>query len=172
VPKLIRPSYDRRESFLAALSEYRAEGRYLELDPAELAADFSGFVARLRSHALRAAPGRIEETIFWLVEGPEFLGRISVRHRLDAELLLTGGHIGYDIRPSKRRRGYGTEILRLALPEARRLGLARVLVTCDEDNEGSRRIIEKNGGALEDIVAVPGRPQRKRRYWIELRGVR
>jgi predicted acetyltransferase len=166
VPRLIRPSYDRRESFLAALSEYHAEGSHSWLDAAEIAADFAGFVARLRSYAFRAAPGRVEETLFWLVEGPEFLGRLSVRHRLDAELLLAGGHIGYDIRPSKRRRGYGTEILRLALPEARRLGLARVLVTCDEDNEGSRRIIERNGGVLEDIVAVGGRSKRKRRYWI------
>lgn len=74
------------------------------------------------------------------------LGVVRSRHRLLPSLELEGGHIGYDIRPSARRQGHGTAILALALGRARALGLRGVLLTCDEDNLGSVRIIEDNGG--------------------------
>ncbi|HEX2706374.1 MAG TPA: GNAT family N-acetyltransferase [Candidatus Lustribacter sp.] len=100
----------------------------------------------------------------WLVGGSEFLGHLSIRHRLTPVLVELGGHIGYAIRPSARRRGYGTRQLALALPVARGLGLGRLLVTCDEDNIGSARIIERSGGVLEDVRGD------KRRYWIDVPG--
>jgi predicted acetyltransferase len=77
-----------------------------------------------------------------------------------------GGHIGYDVRPSERRKGYGTHLLRLTLAEARRIGLTRVLVTADEANVPSWRIIEKNGGEYEPEV-VRGKLAALRRYWID-----
>jgi predicted acetyltransferase len=105
---------------------------------------------------------------FWLIDGDEYVGRLSLRHTLNDALLLWGGHIGYQIRPSKRRRGYGKEILRLGLIKAKERGLNRVLVTCDEDNTGSRKIIEYNGGQLENIIEVKDSPVRKMRYWIDI----
>ena len=81
----------------------------------------------------------------------------------------SAGHIGYDIRPSKRKQGYGSKILELALPKAKELDIERVLLTCDETNTGSRRIIEKNGGVLENQVKNPETGVDKLRFWIDVR---
>lgn len=77
------------------------------------------------------------------------VGMIDIRHRLNDHLRLYGGHIGYSVRPDERRKGYAKRMLALALPEAKKRGIDRVLVTCDDDNEGSRRTIEANGGRFE-----------------------
>ncbi len=84
----------------------------------------------------------------------------GIRHRLTPFLLEVAGHIGYSVRPSARRRGVATAALREALPLASALGIDPVLVTCDDDNLGSARVIEANGGVLEDVRG------RKRRYWV------
>jgi len=97
---------------------------------------------------------------FWVTDGAEMIGFLALRHRLNDYLLNEGGHIGYSIRPSRRREGHASRALGLALKRAVELGLDRVLVTCDEDNLGSRRTIEGAGGVLEDLRAG------KRRYWI------
>jgi predicted acetyltransferase len=107
-------------------------------------------------------------SVFWLIEGDAFIGEANVRHDLNAYLIKEGGHVGYGIRPSRRRQGYGKLILALALKECRRLGLTRVLVTCLEDNLASARIIEANGGKLENVIEDPGGRGPLRRYWIAL----
>lgn len=170
---LVRPSVAYKESFLEGLREFQAEGRYYQAEkPERLAQEFENFVQKLLGLADKAkvAPGWVAESIFWLVEKNEFVGRISIRHELNDRLLLWGGHIGYEIRPSKRGQGYGREILRLGLEKAKELGLSKVLVTCDADNTGSRKIIEHNGGQLENEVEVEmrGELSKKRRYWIEI----
>ncbi|QIM21598.1 GNAT family N-acetyltransferase [Phycicoccus sp. HDW14] len=132
----------------------------------ETADGFERFAARRRDQAREDAPritGHVPCTFFWVVDDADpdtYLGSLSIRHRLTPFLLEVGGHIGYSVRPSARRRGVATEALRLALPEAGALGIDPVLVTCDTDNEGSARVIEGNGGVLEDVR------QGKRRYWV------
>jgi len=107
---------------------------------------------------------RVPCTFFWITDdhgdGPEVVGFLALRHRLNAWLLEEGGHIGYGVRPSRRSQGHATRALALAVTAAAGLGLERVLVTCDEDNVGSRRTIERCGGAYEDSR------NGKRRYWI------
>lgn len=94
------------------------------------------------------------------------VGMIDLRHRLNEYLAEYGGHIGYSTRPDERRKGYAKWMLAHVLSEARRLGLPRVLVTCDDDNEGSRRTIEANGGVFERTATLED--EVLRRYWIEL----
>ena len=94
------------------------------------------------------------------------VGAVNIRHDLNDYLLKYGGHIGDGIRPSERRKGYATEMIRLALEECRKLGLTRVLMTCDKNNIGSAKSIIRNGGILEDEVLEEG--VIKQRYWISL----
>ena len=131
---------------------------------------FARYVAWRLDRALEESPrthGHVPCTFFWVVDDEEpdtYLGSASVRHRLTPFLLEVGGHIGYSVRPSARRRGVATEALRLLLPHAAALGIDPALVTCDVDNIGSARVIEANGGVLEDVRGD------KRRYWLPTRG--
>jgi predicted acetyltransferase len=167
---LAEPSLTYRESFIQSVREFQDDGRQLHFDLNSIASDFGAFVLELHDKKDRSKlkPGRVPSSEFWLIDDNEFIGRLSLRHELNENLLKKGGHIGYEIRPSKRRQGYGTEILRLGLEKARELRLRRVLVTCDEDNIGSKKIIEHNGGMLENVIEIEGDPVRKLRYWIDI----
>lgn len=94
------------------------------------------------------------------------VGRVSIRHELNPFLSRVGGHIGYAVRPQFRRRGYAAEIFRQSLQVAAGLGIDPALVTCDDDNAGSARVIERQGGVLEDVDDDGSRPVGKRRYWV------
>lgn len=94
------------------------------------------------------------------------VGMIDIRHRLNDYLLAFGGHIGYSVRPSQRRRGYATRMLAAALQICRELGLSRVMIACDSENAASARTIERCGGVMENEVPEDGRLTR--RYWIDL----
>src|SRR2546427_13190203 len=141
---LAEPSVIYRDSFIQSVYEFQAEGRQQYYDLNSLTNDFSSFVQGLldQKDQTKLKPGRVPSSDFWLIDDNEFIGRLSIRHELNEFLLKMGGHIGYEIRPSKRKQGYGTQILRLGLEKARESGLQRVLVTCDEDNIGSKKIIE------------------------------
>ena len=115
--------------------------------------------------------GYVKATYFWLVDDDEFIGEISVRHSLTDWLLRYGGNIGYGIRYSQWNKGLGTIILSKALDYARDvLGLSKVLITCNDNNYGSARVIEKNGGKLQDKIKniIDGVEILSRRYWIEI----
>lgn len=115
-------------------------------------------------------PGYVPQTTYWLIDKDEFIGEITIRHYLTESLLRYGGHIGYGIRFSKWNKGYGTKMLALALKKAKNMGINKVLITCDEDNYGSAKIIENNGGVLENVVenTIDGKKIKTKRYWIEL----
>jgi predicted acetyltransferase len=130
---------------------------------------FSAWLARLRRESDTSVPpddGKVHASYWWIVEQDTYLGAITLRHDLNDFLREVGGHIGFGIRPSARRRGLARWALGAVLTRARALGLARVLVTCDDDNVASSRTIEANGGVLEDLRESESGP--KRRYWIEL----
>ncbi len=108
----------------------------------------------------------VPSTFLFAFAGSRIVGRVSIRHSLTPELERVGGHIGYVVVPEYRRQGYATAILRQSLLIAKALGLDPVLVTADDDNVGSIKTIEKNGGVLESIVTGPDGGTPKRRYWI------
>ena len=180
VPNLSEPRVEVHRSFLAAMAEFRAEGRGGADDHSTVGADhrswaaewespeaFARYVASLRAEALEETPrkpGWVPQTTLWWVDGAEYLGRVGIRTRLTPALRERGGHIGYDIRPTARRRGHATAMLRAALPVARRLGLAEVLLTTDPDNVASQKVIRANGGELAEAGAATYY------FWISLRG--
>ena len=97
----------------------------------------------------------------------QVVGMIDIRHRLSDFLLNSGGHVGYSVRRSERRKGYATEMVRLALKVCRdRLLLSKVLITCDKENIASAKTILANGGLLENEILEEG--QITQRYWINL----
>lgn len=113
-------------------------------------------------------PGGVGQTLFWAVDEDGYIGRLAIRHALNDSLRIFGGHIGYNVRPSRRREGHGTRMLALALPHTRNLGIERVLITCDETNIGSRKIIAANGGVLEKVVQLGFREEPTLHWWIDL----
>lgn len=91
-----------------------------------------------------------------------------IRHYLNDALRLSGGHIGYEIRPSMRGRELGTPQLVLGLDKAREMRLKRLLLTCYDDNMRSTRVIERNGGVRDGDFLIPPPNRAERRYWITL----
>src|SRR3989344_2894900 len=175
--ELILPSAEYKDSFIAAVREFQEDTedsfryeKYRGLSIPKLEVGFDTFVERELSHTKgeNLSQGYVPQTDYWLVDGGEFIGRASIRHQLTEHLKEIGGHIGYDIRPSKRRQGYGNKILELALPKAKELGLQKALITCEVTNIASRKIIEKNGGVLENQVLNPETGVDKLRYWIDI----
>jgi predicted acetyltransferase len=176
VPELSLPTTALQASFLEGMAEFAAEGRGSADDDSVLGSElrklaatwrteegFAEYVAALRADALEETPrpaGWVPCTTWWWTDGDTWLGRIALRHRLTPRLLEIGGHIGYDVRRTARRRGYGSAMLAAVLPHARTLGITRLLVMCDVDNVGSRGVIEANGGWLED------ERNGKARFWI------
>ena len=113
-------------------------------------------------------PDRVGSDYYWLVDEDQdyFIGEITIRHRLNDLLNQRGGHIGYVIRSNEWGRAYGTLMLKLALEKAKARGLYKVLITCNDENLASARVMEKNGCVLENIINVEG--QTVRRYWRQL----
>jgi predicted acetyltransferase len=119
-------------------------------------------------HGRGLPPDHVPSTLLFGFVDASIVGRLSLRHALNDFLLRAGGHIGYLVVPKHRGRGYATAMLRQGLELARSMAMERVLVTCDEDNLASRRVIEKSGGEYEDSYVGPDAPGGKRRYWIPL----
>ena|GEM_PF-325897 len=114
-------------------------------------------------------PGFVATTFLLAFDRERIVGRLSLRHELNAFLAHEGGHIGYAVVPEFRNRGFATQILQQGIVlAARELGLRALLLTCDEGNIASAKVIERNGGVLENVVASATPGIRKRRYWIQV----
>ena len=116
--------------------------------------------------------GRVPATqlIFVREADKKIVGMIDIRHYLNEYLEKFGGHIGYSIAPSERRKGYATQMLKATLPVCKKLGIDEVLITCNRGNEGSKRTILNNGGVFESIVYEPDEKVELEKYWIMLSG--
>jgi predicted acetyltransferase len=169
---LILPTPQLKQEFLEMVADFEAAGETRFADSASLIhSDFDAYLHGLRQNeaGLALQPGLVPQTTYWLVDDDRrVLGILHLRHWLTPKLERFGGHIGYEVRPSERRKGYATLMLGFGLERARQMGLQRVLITCDDDNTASIRVIEKNGGIFEDQIQPPAYDKPVRRYWIEL----
>lgn len=174
MPELIEPTADLRDSWLESAQEWGeasqdGSGLWLAGDLSlHTAEGFAAWVDRLRDRSdLEVTADRVPATHWWIVEGGNYLGAITLRHPLNAKLLEGGGHVGYGVRPSARGRGVASWALGEVVDRARARGIDRVLVTCHPGNVASARTIERNGGVLEDVRDTWLGPTR--RYWIDVR---
>ena len=161
--KLIRPSIKYRASYLEAFGERSAEPFkgilrvYLQPFPtfkekqAWIQNNFKKYVDCLYNADKNPPKSIVNQTIYWLVDNQEYLGQIVIRHYLTEKLEQTSGHIGYSIRPSKRRLGYGKLILKLGLKKAKALGFKDILITCNAKNTASKKVILSQPAKLEKL---------------------
>ncbi|MCR5683175.1 MAG: GNAT family N-acetyltransferase [Clostridiales bacterium] len=170
---LIEPTmeYDRqirayRKEFLDAGDSMDGTGGLREFENPQ---DWIEYVYRHKDPRM-VPEGRVPSTQYMFVreEDRKVVGMIDVRHRLNDYLEKYGGHIGYSVAPSERRKGYAARMLKTVLPKCRELGITKVLITCNSGNEGSKRTILKNGGVYESTVYEPDEGVNLERYWIDL----
>ncbi|HEY9565417.1 MAG TPA: GNAT family N-acetyltransferase [Nocardioides sp.] len=166
--ELITPDLQWYDEWRAAYDEFGGvhmdgSGYFGAPPPEPSRADFAAMVENRLAQgdpSTPVEPGMVHCSFFWITEQDSFIGWLAIRHTLNDFLLEQGGHIGYSVRPSRRREGHAARALYLAVPLARELGIDRILLTCDADNEASRRTIEANDGVFEDERVG------KLRYWI------
>ena len=163
---LTRPRERYKDSYIEAVYEYIREKRSVSWHPDILRTRFDQYLKVVEQAEAEPLAGMVPSSLFWLIADDDgYIGDVDVRHYLIDSLMRYGGHIGYKIRPSCRRRGYGALICRLGIEQARLLGIGDILITCDDDNIGSAKIIEANGGVLQDKIDN-NRGVLTRRYWI------
>ncbi|MBD5156926.1 MAG: GNAT family N-acetyltransferase [Butyrivibrio sp.] len=131
--------------------------------------DYNLFLKKLGEwkHQELINPNFSPQTTFGVFDDKKLVGGFVLRHTLKGTLINNGGNIGYLVRPSKRKMGYGKILLKLALEKARDIGLQKVLVTCRNDNIGSAKVIESNGGVYENDYYDINSGKTYRRYWIQ-----
>lgn len=167
--RLVFPTPELREEALAYRQEYFDCGVFEingdgGLDEAE---SYEGWLEKVRTDLTRDDGTFVPSTTYFALVGDRIVGTIQIRNKLNDFLHSFGGHIGYGVRPSERRKGYAAKMLALALEQCRGLGLKRALVTCNRENTGSAKTILKNCGVLEnEVVCDDG--EIRQRYWIDL----
>ncbi|GGG78210.1 GNAT family N-acetyltransferase [Paenibacillus radicis (ex Gao et al. 2016)] len=167
---LVKPTVDLQLPYVDFYEEWKQSGE--DLVPWVIGKDPSDFRSMVQFLLDNEKEGtrpydQVPDSTFWLLgENSGILGAVNIRHRLTDKLLQLGGHIGYGIRPTQRRKGYATALLALALIEAKKLGISKALVVCDADNIGSERTILSNGG-IPDVSFTDSDGSVVKRFWIE-----
>lgn len=169
--KLILPNIKLESEYLEMLDEWKQTKEemvpfILKEDPS----DFKKFIGIVKGYSKGTGIPKsfVNHSTFWLIDGEKkILGVSNIRHKLNAHLMKEGGHIGYGIRPSERRKGFATLILKFSLLKVKKLGVEKALVTCNSNNAGSYRTIEKNNGKLWKEEVYNGRSTKY--FWIDVK---
>ncbi|WP_226665782.1 GNAT family N-acetyltransferase [Metabacillus litoralis] len=168
---LIKPTTELKEEYLSFYHEWVQSKEemipwVIEKDPT----NFENMVQFLANNekGINLPKGWVPDSTYWLInEENRILGVVNIRHELTDFLLTRGGHIGYGIRPSERKKGYATKLLSLALENSKKLGIKKVLVVCDKSNIGSYKTIINNRG-IEDSDFIEENGNIIKRFWIEV----
>ena len=171
--KLIAPSMEYDKQIQAYRNEFLVYGGSMDgcgsLRRFDRTQDWLDQIESLK-HAETTPPDLVPMTQYIYVRESDnkIVGVIQIRHYFNEFLEKYAGHIGYSVCPSERKKGYATQMLKLVLPECKRLGIEKVLVCCVQGNEGSKKTILRNGGEYESTVYLKERDVYLERYWIDL----
>jgi len=163
---LARPGKEYEKSFKKYVLSYKDAGNSFYFDKYKKALEnFNEYIKDLQdiSKGINVPEDWVPTSTFWLIDNNEVVGVTRVRH----QEVETAGHIGYDISPGNRNKGYGTKILKLALDEALKLGIKEAIVTCSTENSASKKIIEKNNGKLLGTIFDEEENENLYRYSIK-----
>ncbi|PEU79212.1 GNAT family N-acetyltransferase [Bacillus anthracis] len=168
---LLTPTTDLQDEYLDFYNEWKDSGEMMI--PWVISKDPSNFPAMVQElldahNGVNLPQSWVPDSTYWLVtDNNRIVGAVNIRHGLTEHLFNAGGHIGYGIRPSERRKGYATKLLELSLEKTKKLNITRALVVCDEVNTASEKTILHNGGVRDDdFIEADGNVVR--RFWIEL----
>ncbi len=171
--KLVKPALEHKESYIEALREFQAEGRYTFLDVHDVEKNFEDFIEKVndgKKHLHKPYADWVEpvpETVLWLVKDNDFIGTLNIRHRLNWHLEKWGGHINFVIRPSMRSKGFGKKILQKGMPFACYLGIERALITMDPKDEVGLHVVEFCGGTFDGDTPETDQFPARKRYWLD-----
>jgi len=165
--KLVKPSIEWKEAHKAYGLDWGPSRMVPSCMDEKNFDTYEAFLNSLEQRAKGENPWVPSSHYFLVDDNSRIVGMVDIRHELNEFLRNIGGHIGYGIRPSKRKKGYATLLLKEALEKCKELGMHQVLVTCDEDNIGSAKVIVNNGGTEEDLF-VTEEGLMKRRFWISI----
>ncbi|MED2934646.1 GNAT family N-acetyltransferase [Bacillus wiedmannii] len=168
---LLTPTTDLQEEYLDFYKEWKDSGE--TMIPWVISKDPSNFKAMIQElhdahNGVNLPEPWVPDSTYWLVtDNNRIVGAVNIRHSLTEHLFNAGGHIGYGIRPSERRKGYATKLLELSLEKTKELNITKALVVCDKANTASEKTILHNGGLRDhDFTEEDGNVVR--RFWIEL----
>lgn len=166
------PTIDDKESWMEYLKEYRSNNPKAKPLSCTENTNYEEWINKITNehNGIVLESGRVPSSVYFLMNNNRIIGHLSIRHNIDNEFLsLYGGHIGYGVRPSERRKGYATIMLNLALEKCRKLGLEDVMVTCKEENIGSAKTIENNCGVLNETIYITEEDCNFKKYWINVK---
>ena len=168
--ELIAPSAEHKQAAWDYRQEYFDRGEEWIHGSGGLARaeDYESWLENTKNSRIFAPPGFVKCSTYFAFDGGRIVGTIQIRHELNDKLLLSGGHIGYGVRPLERRKGYASRMLAIALEKCRELGIEKALVTCDKNNTGSAKTAMKNGGVLENEITEENGTIIQR-YWIPVK---
>lgn len=167
--QLQTPTLDLVPSYMDFMNEMNAHGEKIWDGTTPYSTEsHADFIQRLHLEATSPMPDRVAESTYWATQNNQVIGRISLRHKLNKNLQEFGGNIGYEVRPSFRRKGVATAMLKLLLQTPKAKQIKNLLLTCSPDNLASIRTIELNGGTFERTAFVEKWNRQTSYYWINL----
>jgi predicted acetyltransferase len=153
--KFIEPCLEYKKSYLEALKEQNIKDKD-NIDIEKIDKDFDSFLDKTQKIKKGLIKDYLPGTKYWCIKGDKYIGNINYRPKLNDQFEFRGGNIGYLVRPSERRKGYASVMLEYVLNIAKRDGLPLLLITCDDDNIGSKKVIEKAGGVYKNSDVYEG----------------
>ena len=175
--QLIKPSKQYYKQYKEMMDEWNMEGSRIAPWPLHLKYHTEEYFKEMLDRVEEVEKGEnlgeyASSSTYWLYEDEtdRLLGASNLRHYLTEDGLKLWGHIGYGIRPSERKKGYATELLKMTMKEAKKYNIDNVLLGAYTGNIGSWKVMEKCGGKFEKIVIEDETGLPIKRYWIEIGG--